>query len=75
MTAGNLLDVTSHMASVWKADLTSPKLVLSADVRDITAMLTGRSGVRLGQDMIWRADGAEDKVNCLPPGFLVQGSF
>jgi phytanoyl-CoA hydroxylase len=49
----SLPDVTRHMANSWKADLTVAGLVLSGDIGHAAAVLTGWSGVRLGQDTIW----------------------
>jgi hypothetical protein len=49
----SLPNVTRHMANAWKADLTIAKLALSADIGRASALLTGWSGVRLGQDTIW----------------------
>jgi ectoine hydroxylase-related dioxygenase (phytanoyl-CoA dioxygenase family) len=49
----SLPDVTRHMANAWKADLAVAKLTLSADIGRAAALLTGWSGVKLGQDTIW----------------------
>ena len=55
MIAGNLLRCDPPYGKRPEADLTVAKLVLSADIGDATAVLTGWSGVRLGQDTIWKA--------------------
>jgi len=41
------------MTNAWKADLGVARLALSADVARAACLLTGWSGVRLGQDSIW----------------------
>jgi hypothetical protein len=50
MIAGNLLRWDPPYGKRPEADVTVAKLVLSADIGDATAVLTGWSGVRLGQD-------------------------
>ena len=49
----SLPDVTRHMTNAWKADLDIARLALSSDVARAAGLLTGWSGVRLGQDSIW----------------------
>ncbi|PWT99607.1 MAG: phytanoyl-CoA dioxygenase family protein [Candidatus Melainabacteria bacterium] len=49
----SLPDITRHMGNVWKSDLTIAKLVLSTELARAATLLTGWSGVRLGQDTIW----------------------
>src|SRR3712207_2694991 len=51
----SLPDVTRHMANAWKADLEVARLALSERVGRAAAALIGWSGVRLGQDTIWKA--------------------
>ena len=54
MIAGNLLRCDPPYGKRPEADLTVAKFVLSADIGDATAVLTGWSGVGLEQDTIWK---------------------
>lgn len=49
----SLPDVTRHMCNAWKSDLAIARLALSADVGQAATLLSGWSGVKLGQDTIW----------------------
>jgi phytanoyl-CoA hydroxylase len=49
----SLPDVTRHMGNAWKSDLAVARLVLSQQIAEAVAKLTGWDGVRLGQDTIW----------------------
>lgn len=49
----SLPDVTRHMANAWKSDLNVARLALAEDIGRAASLLSGWSGVRLGQDTIW----------------------
>ncbi len=67
----SLPDVTRHIANAWKADLAVAGLALSRDVGRAGVLLSGWSGVRLGQDTVWwKPPGAKSVTLHQAPSFL-----